>query len=232
MEFRYQETLTWIIPGFYLAVGILVFGQLFKAFSVLDFFAPLKTNDGSYEGINSILIFLIPLLSFIVGWMINGIAGFLLRCDALFGYPVYSAFDKLYPDKAGIPSKDKMKRFDQAKYELDDLEKYDRFYYRYIFSRNMFVAQLLLLLSTPVIYCMDSSKEESCQVLIKTLFLLLSAPVSYCMDSSKGESCQVLINTLFLLLSLCMLFFFLTYRDLNTHARYIFNGARKKIENA
>ena len=205
MEFRYQETLTWIIPGFYLAVGILVFGQLFKAFSVLDFFAPLKTNDGSYEGINSILIFLIPILSFIVGWMINGIAGFLLRCDTLFGYPVYSAFDKLYPDKARIPSKDKMKRFDQAKYELDDLEKYDRFYYRYIFSRNMFVAQLLLLLSAPVIYCMDSSKEESCQVLIKTLFLLLS---------------------------LCMLFFFLTYRDLNTHARYIYNGARKKIENS
>lgn len=205
MEFRYQETLTWIIPGFYLSVGILVLGQWFDAFSVLDFFAPLKIRNGSFEGINTILIFLIPLLSFIIGWLINGIAGFLFRCDILFGYPVYAAFDKLYPKESGISSKDKMERFDHAKYILEDLEKYDRFYYRYIFSRNMFVAQLLLLLSAPIIYCMDSS---------------------------EGESCQALIKTLFLLLSLCMLFFFLTYRDLNTHARYIYNGARKKIENS
>ncbi|MDE6649575.1 MAG: hypothetical protein K2K45_06575 [Muribaculaceae bacterium] len=175
MEFRYQEVFTWFIPGFFLLFYLLVeaiflFPGDSNTTGVWDFVNSLK--DGSI----TFLIFAIPFISLIIGGIFNGLGGYAFR--HCFKRPIYNVYSKLLNDKKIGKEKDtdldkrpkkedytdnieeyknNLKAFKkQAEWYFDDTrdkinpEDIDRFYYRYVYSRNMFITQIFILVATSV----------------------------------------------------------------------------------
>ena len=199
MDYRYQETLSWIIPGFYflfyLSVEVVwVFPESDISTSIISLF-----NAEISDGIVALMVFAIPIFSFIVGWILNGFAGYLFRY--IMKTPTTAACNDVFgKDNDGneilgyLPKNDKEAEriFDQARRKIK-LEDVDRFYYRYVASRNMFFAQTVLCI-------------------LSFFFVAFS---SY-------YSVKTTIAWLIVACILLDLFRLITARDLNTHARYVY----------
>lgn len=198
MEYRYQETLSWIIPGFYFLLFlsgsiILVYPESSLSKDMTNLF-----NSGMSDAMVALLVFAIPIFSFIVGWVLNGYAGYVFR--HIMSMPIKEAYDSVNSkDEEGNEVKDYKKVevaqaiqiFDAAR-RVINLENVDRFYYRYVASRNMFFAQLIL-----------------------TVILFFFLCNSLC--SNLKISLVLIIVSLFLL----DLFRNIVARDLSTHAKYV-----------
>lgn len=200
MDYRYQETFSWIIPGFYflfcLGIEILmIFPQACISINLTSLF-DTSISDSTV----ALLVFSIPIFSFIIGWIFNGFAGYLFRY--IMKKPTTDAYDDEFGKddngnfKAGFDrcnDKEAEKIFNKARRKIK-LEDVDRFYYRYVASRNMYFAQLILC--------------------ILSFFFLVSSLISS----------RIIIAISWLVISLCLayLFWLITARDLNTHARYVF----------
>lgn len=175
MEFRYQEVFTWFIPGFFLMLYLLIeasflFTENGGDSGVWDFINGLK------DGPITFLVFAIPFVSLILGGIFNGCGGYLFR--HFFKWPIYNAYAKLLEDKkielgeealfkkkpikADYKNKiedykediknfrkEAERYFDDSR-DIIDLEPLDRYYYRYVYSRNMFVTQIFLLMASSV----------------------------------------------------------------------------------
>ncbi len=138
MEYRYQETLSWIIPGFYflffLGVAILlVYPNCDLSKEMTNFF-----KTGMSDAMVALLVFSIPIFSFIVGWMLNGYAGYLFR--HIMSEPIKEAYDsvnsrdekgKKIADYQEVELSQAIEIFDAAR-RVINLEDVDRFYYRYV----------------------------------------------------------------------------------------------------
>lgn len=168
MNFRYEEILSWVIPGFYFG------GQVVVLYTLL-WHGPKDVLE-TIESMSVVLVFLIPILSLIIGWMLDAMGGFLLRIDSLFGHIIYHAYIDINGNHH-LSKKQIIQRFDKAKYTVN-LESLDRFYYRYVFSRNMFVSQIILFIIAissficrPLIFC-DRIIVVMIMVLLVMFFLL------------------------------------------------------------
>lgn len=190
MEFRYQEALTWFVPGFYLLFYLLV-----ESFFLFPHIGDNDSSPGVWDivihlkdGAITFLVFAIPIVSLIVGWIINGFGGWAFRF--VFKTPIFKTYAKLlqgkklkvdnkrvklteYPDRKNYRRKYKdlkkyredLKEFEkQAELAFDDmrekinLDNVDRFYYRYVFSRNMFMSQVFVIILSNVLFFMSSQK--------------------------------------------------------------------------
>ena len=199
MEYRYQESLSWCIPGFYFLfyLSITVIG-MFPNWEPSKNFSNIFTNDIS-EGMVAMIVFAIPIFSLIMGWMINAWGGYLFR--HIMKWPTTNAYNETYEyDKDGKKNND-FKKVDDKTAESEfniarrtiDLTIVDRFYYRYVSSRNMFTAQLILVIFT-VIFIIK--KVAECKI-SDIVFLGIS-------------------------IILIVIFYTIVARDLTTHARYVF----------
>lgn len=161
MDFRYQEVLTWIIPGFYfLSYMSFVYWLVFpESELVTALTAIVSGGDASM----ALLLFGIPIFSLIIGWVFNGVAGYLFRI--IMNSPITNAYiyvrnknkeknndnassnnrnnNNTADSEDNVKWENVKKAFDDAREDID-LDKVDRFYYRYVYSRNMFVTQLYL----------------------------------------------------------------------------------------
>lgn len=210
MDYRYQETLSWIIPGFYLLFYLSM--VIWCTFPDCEISAAVKAvcNNNISDGIVALLVFAIPIMSLIVGWTLNGFAGYLFRY--IMKSPTTSAYNEEYDKNEdgnrieGFIPKDDLEAeriFDKARRSID-LEKVDRFYYRYVASRNMYFAQLVIC--------------------VLSVFFVTSS-----FDGPIGHATSFLIGSCVLL----YLYWLMAARDLNTHARYVFIEYKKyKMEKA
>ena len=131
------------------------------------------------------------MLSLIVGWIIDAYAGYLFRY--IMKNPIQTGYCLAYhKDHKDVPPKIAEEEFDKARDRID-LKNVDRFYYRYVFSRNMYTTQLALMLVT-------------------LLLLICSKATCNCISFL----CFVVGIMIFLL------FIPIVKRDLTTHVKYVF----------
>lgn len=151
----------------------------------------------------ALLVFAIPIFSFIIGWQLNGWSGYLFR--NIMRRPITVAYNNVYcrnTDGTFIDNyevaddKQASDTYDIAR-KVINLEKVDRFYYRFVASRNMYFAQILIWGISCLIFCntlCDNVKTSGIFVLISIVLLLFIYPI--------------------------------VKRDLNTHAKYVFSKYR------
>lgn len=209
MEFRYQEILSWIIPGFFFIACVIIFVLIGYDLSIDDvptfvrqcFWTQNCHGDYSFDSDMAdsfavLLVFLIPILSLIVGWILNFCGGCLLKWNWLQGHSIVKGYKAWKNEKnkknKTDNSQDILNRFERAKHEID-LDEIDRFYYRYVFSRNMFTAQIIL-------------------TLVWTVLRL----------SGQTLSCYIGVWVFVVMIVLDILFYFIMSRDLTTHACFVF----------
>ena len=205
MNYRYQEVLTWIVPGFYLIAYVLGATWIIIPCDtdIDDWKQWIEILGGVSNALMALMLFAVPIISLVVGWMINGAGGYLFR--RIKREPIVNAYRSVINNPNATQSEAEEK-FNLLR-ETVNLDKLDRFYYRYVFSRNMFTAQGILsilsivLLMGYLIYCCST-----CQTLNLTVVLLI------------------------LVISVLMLFGYwkLVKRDLFTHAKYVFRKGVKK----
>lgn len=224
MNYRYQEILTWIIPGFFLLVAIgfiwcfsnegitscITNGSTEKLAQTnpfykycIEFLLP-KASASFWNAIAAVLIFLIPIMSLLVGWIINAIGGFIMK--RRFIRKFFLLLVKGCPESDGKNKSDNEKSPDIVgeykecikSFDPQKLEQLDRFYYRYVFSRNLVTAQLVLIVTTYI--------------------LLHSHPCIY--------NCRVIMT------EWCMAFAFLLImiRDFRTHVSFVFSWKERFCE--
>lgn len=150
MSYRYQEILAWIIPGFYIiAMLFFIWGlsaDIFQSLSITDVdnsSIPFKTVVDSCGKLSTIVIFCIPIVSLIAGWIINALGGITMSFFGIRNFIIRRT--KFNPEKIGGNDKVAIYNENIESTKLDILEKYDRFYYRYVLSRNMLTAQILVI---------------------------------------------------------------------------------------
>lgn len=208
MEYRYQETLSWIIPGFYflflLSIETLcIFPSWELSTNILELFNTHTSEETNIsDGLVTLMVFAIPIFSFIVGWIINGYAGYIFRY--VMKWPTTKAYNDIYSkNENGCEIKNyKFANNTQAEEEFDiarrviDLENVDRFYYRYVASRNLYIAQYTITILSII-------------AIIIALF-----------DKTSIVSRSIIFTSISILVTI--LFYFIVARDLNTHARYVF----------
>lgn len=205
MDFRYQEVLTWIVPGFYLIVYS--FGIAYLIIPDEDGMnSPERWFTGLVNGgdaLMALMLFAVPILSLIVGWLVNCYGGLLFR--HIFKSPFVKAYKKVTRDNNATLKKAE-DEFDRVR-ECIDLEKVDRFYYRYVFSRNMFTTQAILTLGMFI------------------LLAVVAISMFFGFDFLKGR--MVLIITLVTIV-IGGLYLPCVDRDLFTHSKYVFLSGRKE----
>lgn len=208
MEYRYQETLSWIIPGFYMLFLLsietfFVFPSWEFSTNILGLISPHTTEETNIsDGLVTLMVFAIPIFSFIVGWIINGYAGYIFRY--IMKWPTTKAYNDIYCKEVnGLRIKNyKFANNHQAEEVFDiarrviDLENVDRFYYRYVASRNLYIAQYTI-------------------TIISIIAIIIAA-----FDKTSMVSRSIIFTSIFLLLTI--VFYFIVARDLNTHAKYVF----------
>lgn len=115
MHFRYEEILSWVIPGFYFGGQIVVL-YIFLWHTPESVLELVKNNSviETLESMSVVLVFLIPILSLIIGWMLNAMGGFLLRLDSLFGKMIYDAYEAVN-GKTNLSKGQIIQQFDMAK---------------------------------------------------------------------------------------------------------------------
>lgn len=205
MDYRYQETLAWIIPGFYLIILGIIILFIFQTINedVLKSYITFIKDYEITDALTVVLVFMIPIVSLIVGWIINAIAGrlFHLRTlqfkQVLYGKcAVYKYCRTEYENSSLLKRKCLRERYFQeycdAKQELN-LDLVDRTYYRYVFSRNMFTSQLLI----SIIWFFGSiyTKQDCCKILGGSIILFVISALYY---------------------------FVIVDRDLLSHAKFVF----------
>lgn len=183
MKYRFEETLTWIIPGFYFLLYTLIL--VCNLFSSSIELPQDKSTMGVYI---SILVFTIPMLSLMVGWLFDGYAGYLFR--HIIKKPIQKGYESVF--HRDVSKEEAEREFDAARDRIE-LNNVDRFYYRYIFSRNMFTTQIVLVILT---FCMLICSKSACDC-------------SYLIYLAIG-------------IAIWLLFIPIVYRDLTTHVKYVF----------
>lgn len=154
MKYRFEETLTWIIPGFYFLLYSFILVCLLYSSSIEI------PNEGNAIGVYiSILIFTIPMLSLIIGWLVDGYGGYLFR--KIIKGPIQKGYKLVFHRDVSV--EDAEKAFDEARDRIN-LNTVDRFYYRYIFSRNMYTAQIGLLLVTIILLLLSKEACNCCKL--------------------------------------------------------------------
>lgn len=199
MQYRYQETLAWIIPGFYFLCFLVVEILFIYPSSAISKWIVDIFSLGLSDAMVAFLVFAIPICSFIMGWMLNGWSGYLFR--KIMCSQITKAYNSVYcRDNDGklienyiqVDDKKAKETFNVAR-RVIRLEDVDRFYYRYVASRNMYFAQVLIT--------------------IISIFFLLNTLCS-----------NLVVSLVSLLISCLMLaiYYYIVARDLNTHAKYVF----------
>ena len=207
MDFRYQEVLTWIVPGFYLiayvfGVAWLIIPDDMGVNVVSYWFNKLVTGGDSQM---ALMLFAVPILSLIVGWIVNCYGGLLFR--RIFKGPIVKAYIKVTDDNFATEKKAE-EEFDKVR-EYIDLDKVDRFYYRYVFSRNMFTAQVILILMMFFIWVAIGIRAMFGARIVEEMELLI-----------------IFIATIVF----CTIYIPCIVRDLYTHSKYVFlAGVKEKV---
>lgn len=197
MNFRYEEVLSWIMPGFYL---IFCIAFLYAYINIvpendIEFW---KNIAGIVNDFSAAVIFAIPLFSFVSGWILNAAGGFLFKSKYM-RWPSARSYDLIYPQESSSCSDsgsawcDKVKKYSALKKAITP-EKVDRFYYRYVFSRNMVCAQLIIVI------------------------LIMTAPLYSFFEFSRPWT---IISFVVLVIYLAI-----SWRDLHTHAIYVIKEAK------
>ena len=212
MNFRYQEMLSWIIPGFYIIIIGIIIAFVFNPIDevVLKDYATFIKDYNITDAMTVILVFMIPIVSLIIGWIINAVAARIFYIHALQFRQVLYGKLAVYKDKKqeydnSSPSERRNLRekyfneYCDVKQELD-LDLVDRTYYRYVFSRNMFI----------------------CQVLI-TLYWFFG---SIC---TQQDCCKILGGTIIMIVISAFYYYIIVDRDLSSHAKFVF-AEYKKLE--
>lgn len=173
MSYRYQELLAWIIPGFFLIITIpFAMGYIDGLWSTLNN-NTLKQLIASasaqyWNAVTAFLIFLIPITSLITGWVINAFGGWIMKLPYLKKFII-----------SGTYTSQKDKDFDIIEEydhiirttDFDTLDHLDRFYYRYVFSRNMMTAQIFLLITSFFNLLVGKSSECPCRIIMLEIFM-------------------------------------------------------------
>ena len=167
MNYRVEDILAWFIPGFYTLMWIGVIVGLIHADNIQNLFACCQDNCGcNPNGFKillklikdslPLLLFILPVTAMILGWMINALGGCLYRRCPL-NYPIVKSFDKVikngsYSESGVVYSKssdyrDKVRLYKEYARLSIDLKEVDRFYYRYVLSRNMVASQLCMIVA-------------------------------------------------------------------------------------
>lgn len=165
MSYRYQEILAWIIPGFFLLImTYIVWGYAndyipflnYKPSSIPEFLSTYNPSGQFWNAVATILLFLIPITAMIIGWIVNFLGGRLMKNSWLQRCIVTSAYSKSWKDK----NPDAVAEYNRIIRTTDfkTLEYLDRFYYRYVFSRNMVAAQISLMILSLLIFL----KADTC----------------------------------------------------------------------
>lgn len=211
MNYRYQEILTWIIPGFFLLVAIgfiwCISNETLPFFS----FNTSTYKDAQLDGINkflyecllpksstsfwnavaTVLVFLIPMMSLLVGWIVNAFGGLIMKIHIIRRFFLLLVMG--CPKSEKEYSLDIVEKYSKCikSHDPKNLEQLDRFYYRYVFSRNMLAAQTALI--------------------VISAFILHSHNYQY--------DCRIIM------LEFVMAFIFLVImiRDFHTHVSFVFS---------
>ncbi|MDE6020877.1 MAG: hypothetical protein K2H01_07780 [Ruminococcus sp.] len=208
MNFRYQEILALIIPCFFLmscTIGVWLYFYCHNQYIVDEnWFNSLLNGLSSppttfWTAIATILVFLIPIMSMIVGWIVNAVGGYLMKISCLRKLLLSVAYKK---SKCGEEEKEKCPDVVKKYYKIirlkdvDKIDKLDRFYYRYVLSRNMLAAQLILIFMP----------------------LIMAIP-----GFAYPSTCRLVVNEAILALA----FLFIMVRDFITHAEFVFRSSDK-----
>lgn len=205
MNYRYQEILAWIIPGFFLIVTtFIIWGYVHggvpfineRSSTLVEHFSTIQTSGQFWNAAATILLFLIPITAMLIGWIVNFLGGRIMKRSYLRKHILSS----VYPNDKKDKSPDAVAEYDHIIRTSDfkTLEYLDRFYYRYVFSRNMMAAQILLIITSLLFFMNASSTQCGCGIII-----------------IEG--------------GLAILFIFIMARDLKTHASFVFNHADSPI---
>lgn len=173
MSYRYQEILAWIIPGFFLiSMTLIMWGiaENFAFFSIESFnklppeVKKMCASAQFWNAVAAVLLFLIPITSMIVGWIVNFCGGFIMKPDCIRG-PIIS---EEYPEKLRQKNPNAVAEYTHIIKTADfqALDHLDRFYYRYVFSRNMMAAQLLLIPISGWILGLSNTTHCICAIII------------------------------------------------------------------
>lgn len=186
MNYRTEEVLAWFIPGFYTMSflgAMLIINNWDEVAAFLQ-----KSLDGKATNVSIIkdsfplLLFVLPVAAMVIGWIVNAFGGWLFRIKWL-NLPIASALDNvignntLRVDNVDYNKQTKWRNkvsLFRKKVRLSiNLERVDRFYYRYVLSRNMVGSQLLLIVIISILWIAQPTACWLCRYMPASLVLIV-----------------------------------------------------------
>ena len=142
MSFKEHDILSFGLPGFLLLILTIVGTWIWQWPSewdyndIADFMAKLSAP----------LIFIIPLMAMITGWFVNGIAGLAMKIVIprwpSFGINIPGNPLRSFKENKKISTREAYNLYKNKRIQIN-ISDVDRFYYRYVLSRNMFWALVI-----------------------------------------------------------------------------------------